>query len=188
MPKREHVEVDGRELALSNLNKVFFPENGFTKGEVIAFYSEIAATIVPHLRDRPLTLKRYPDGIEGEHFYEKNAPSHTPSWVKRHAVPRSEGGGHIHYILCNDKPTLVWATNLGDIEKHVLLARAPQIGCPTSLVFDLDPGEPASVLDCCAVALHLNEVFESLGLKCFAKVSGSKGLHLAVPLNTNDDL
>ena len=184
MPKREHVEVDGRELALSNLNKVFFPENGFTKGEVIAFYSEIAATIVPHLRDRPLTLKRYPDGIEGEHFYEKNAPSHTPSWVKRHAVPRSEGGGHIHYILCNDKPTLVWATNLGDIEKHVLLARAPHIDCPTSLVFDLDPGEPASILDCCRVALHLNEVFESLGLKCFAKVSGSKGLHLAVPLNT----
>ena len=184
MPKREHVEIDGRELALSNLNKVFFPENGFTKGEVLAFYSEIAATIVPHLRDRPLTLKRYPDGIEGEHFYEKNAPSHTPSWVKRHAVPRSEGGGHIHYILCNDKPTLVWATNLGDIEKHVLLARAPHIDCPTSLVFDLDPGEPASVLDCCAVALHLNEVFGSLGLKCFAKVSGSKGLHLAVPLNT----
>jgi bifunctional non-homologous end joining protein LigD len=184
MPKREHVEVDGRELALSNLNKVFFPENGFTKGEVIAFYSEIAATILPHLRDRPLTLKRYPDGIEGEHFYEKNAPSHTPSWVKRYAVPRSEGGGHIHYILCNDKPTLVWATNLGDIEKHVLLARAPDIGCPTSLVFDLDPGEPASILDCCRVALHLNEVFQSLGLKCFVKVSGSKGLHLAVPLNT----
>ncbi len=184
MPKREHVEVDGRELTLSNLNKGFFPDNGFTKGEVIAFYSEIAATIVPHLRDRPLTLKRYPDGIEGEHFYEKNAPSHTPSWVKRFPVPRSEGSGHIHYILCNDKPTLVWATNLGDIEKHVLLARAPNIGCPTSLVFDLDPGEPADILDCGRVALHLNDVFQSLGLKCFVKVSGSKGLHLAVPLNT----
>ena len=184
MPIREHVEVDGRELALSNLKKVFFPENGFTKGEVIAFYSEIAATVLPHLRDRPLTLKRYPDGVEGEHFYEKNAPSHTPSWVKRFAVPRSEGGGHIHYILCNDKPTLVWVTNLGDIEKHVLLARAPDIGCPTSLVFDLDPGEPADVLDCGRVALHLNEVFASLGLECFVKVSGSKGLHLTVPLNT----
>ena len=184
MPMREHVEVDGRELALSNLKKVFFPENGFTKGEVIAFYSEIAATVLPHLRDRPLTLKRYPDGVEGEHFYEKNAPSHTPSWVKRFAVPRSEGGGHIHYVLCNDKPTLVWVTNLGDIEKHVLLARAPDIGCPTSLVFDLDPGEPADVLDCGRVALHLNEVFASLGLECFVKVSGSKGLHLTVPLNT----
>ena len=188
MPKREHVQVDGRELALSNLNKVFFPENGFTKGEVIAFYSEIAATIVPHLRDRPLTLKRYPDGIEGGHFYEKNAPSHTPSWVKRFAVPRSEGAGHIHYILCNDQSTLVWVTNLGDIEKHVLLAHAPDIGRPTSLVFDLDPGEPADILDCGRVALHLNDVFESLGLQCFVKVSGSKGLHLAVPLNTQDDL
>jgi bifunctional non-homologous end joining protein LigD len=184
MPMREHVEVDGRELALSNLKKVFFPENGFSKGEVIAFYSEIAATVLPHLRDRPLTLKRYPDGVEGEHFYEKNAPSHTPSWVKRFAVPRSEGGGHIHYVLCNDKPTLVWVTNLGDIEKHVLLARAPDISCPTSLVFDLDPGEPADVLDCGRVALHLNEVFASLGLECFVKVSGSKGLHLTVPLNT----
>jgi bifunctional non-homologous end joining protein LigD len=184
MPKREHVEVDGRALALSNLNKVFFPANGFTKGEVIAFYSEIAATILPHLRDRPLTLKRYPDGIEGQHFYEKNAPSHTPAWVKRFAVPRSESAGHIHYVLCNDKPTLVWVSNLGDIEKHVLLARVPHIDCPTSLVFDLDPGEPANLLDCGRVALHLNEVFQSLGLQCFVKVSGSKGLHLAVPLNT----
>ena len=103
--------------------------------------------------------------------------------MKRFAVPRSEGGGHIHYP-CNDKPTLVWVTNLGDIEKHVLLARAPDIDCPTSLVFDLDPGEPADILDCCRVALHLNDVFQSLGLKCFAKVSGSKGLHLGVPLNT----
>jgi bifunctional non-homologous end joining protein LigD len=184
MPKREHVEVDGRELALSNLTKVFFPENGFTKGEVIAFYSEIAAAILPHLRDRPLTLKRYPDGIEGEHFYEKNAPSHTPSWVKRFAVPRSEGGPDIHYVLCNDRPTLVWVSNLGDIEKHVLLARAPNIDCPTSLVFDLDPGEPADILDCGRVALHLRELFASLSLECFVKVSGSKGLHLAVPLNT----
>ena len=184
MPKREHVEVDGRELALSNLNKVFFPDNGFTKGEVIAFYSEIAGTILPHLRDRPLTLKRYPDGIAGQHFYEKNAPSHTPSWVRRFAVPRSEGGPDIHYVLCNDRATLLWVSNLGDIEKHVLLARAPKIGCPTSLVFDLDPGEPADILDCARVALHLKEVFESLGLECFVKVSGSKGLHLTVPLNT----
>ena len=185
MPKREHVEVDGRELTLSNLGKIFFPDKGFTKGEVIAFYSEIAATILPHLTDRPLTLKRYPDGIQGEHFYEKNAPSHTPSWVERLAVPRSEGGPDIHYVLCNDKPTLVWVTNLGDIEKHVLLARAPKIGCPTSLVFDLDPGEPADLLDCGRVALHLRKVFEGLGLQCFVKVSGSKGLHLAVPLNTD---
>ena len=123
MTKKQQIEVDGRELTISNVDKVYLPENGFTKGEVITFYSDIADAILPHLRDRPLTLKRYPDGITGEHFYEKNAPKHTPPWVKRFAVPRSEGGPDINYVLCNDRATLVWATNLGDIEKHVLLAR-----------------------------------------------------------------
>jgi bifunctional non-homologous end joining protein LigD len=184
MSKREHIRIDGRELVISNLRKVFFPDNGFTKGEVIAFYLDIAETILPHLRDRPLTLKRYPDGIAGQHFYEKSAPSHTPSWVKRFAVPRSEGGSDIHYVLCNDPATLVWVSNLGDIEKHVLLACAPAVNRPTSIVFDLDPGEPADILDCGRVALHLKELFESLNLQSFVKVSGSKGLHLAVPLNT----
>ena len=140
MPQREHIEVEGRELAISNLEKIFFPATSFTKGELIAFYSAIADTILPHLRERPLTLKRYPDGVTGKHFYEKNAPVHTPSWVKRFAVPRSEGGSAIHYVLCNDRATLVWVTNLADIEKHVLLARAPELNRPTSLVFDLDPG------------------------------------------------
>jgi bifunctional non-homologous end joining protein LigD len=184
MSKKQQIEVEGRELTVSNLDKVFYPESGFTKGQVIKFYSDIAAAILPHLRDRPLTLKRYPDGITGEHFYEKNAPKHTPSWVKRFAVPRSEGGPDINYVLCNDRATLIWATNLGDIEKHVLLARAPDVNCPTSIVFDLDPGEPAGILECGEVALHLRKVFEGLGLKTFVKVSGSKGLHLAVPLNT----
>lgn len=181
---RQLLEVDGRELSVSNLEKVYYPESGFTKGQVISYYTEIAEVIVPHLRNRPLTLKRYPDGIKGEHFYEKNAPTHTPSWVKRVAVPRSEGDGEIRYILCNDRATLLWATNLGDIEKHVLLGRAPHVERPTSLVFDLDPGEGADILDCCEVALHLKEVFDSLSLESFAKVSGSKGLHLTVPLNT----
>ena len=184
MPKKEQIEVEGRELTISNLDKVFYPESGYTKGQVIAFYSQIAEAIIPHLRDRPLTLKRYPDGITGEHFYEKNAPKHTPPWVKRFAVPRSEGGPHINYVLCNDRATLLWATNLGDIEKHVLLARVPDVHCPTSIVFDLDPGEPAGILECGEVALHLKKVFEGLGLETFVKVSGSKGLHLAVPLNT----
>ena len=160
--KLQHLQVDGRELAISNLDKVFFPESGFTKGEVIAFYSEIAEAILPHLQDRPLTLKRYPDGIAGEHFYEKNAPKHTPPWVKRFAVPRSEGGPDINYMLCNDRATLIWATNLGDIEKHVLLARAPELNRPTSVVFDLDPGEPAGILDCGEVALHLKKLFDAL--------------------------
>lgn len=180
---RQILEVDGRELSVSNLEKVYYPESGFTKGQVIGYYTEMAETILPHLRNRPLTLKRYPDGIRGEHFYEKNAPTHTPGWVKRVAVPKSEGEGEIRYILCNDWATLLWVTNLGDIEKHVLLGRAPHVERPTSLVFDLDPGEGADILDCCEVALHLKEVFDSLSLESFAKVSGSKGLHLTVPLN-----
>lgn len=184
MKKKQELEVDGRTIVVSNLEKVFYPESGFTKGEVLAFYSAIADTILPHLRDRPLTMKRYPDGVTGEHFYEKNAPAHTPSWVKRFAVPRSEGGEDIRYVLCNDRATLIWATNLGDIEKHVFLAHAPDLNRPTSIVFDLDPGEPAGILDCGRVALHLKEVFAQMGLESLVKVSGSKGLHLTVPLNT----
>src|SRR4051794_13194049 len=114
MPKKQIIEIDGRELAVSNLEKVYFPESGFQKGEVIEFYSKIAEVLLPHLHDRPLTLKRYPEGVTGEHFYEKNAPKHTPEWIERFAVPRSEGDGAINYILCNDRATLVWATNLGD--------------------------------------------------------------------------
>ena len=183
MPKKQVVNIDGRELTLSNPEKVFFPASGFTKGEVVAFYSEIADFILPHLRDRPLTLKRYPDGITGEHFYEKNAPSHTPAWVKRFAVPRSGGGSDIQYILCNDRPTLLWATNLADIEKHVLLSHAPDLDHPTSVVFDLDPGEPAGLIECGRTALRLKAIFDAWHLQSFVKVSGSKGLHLTVPLN-----
>jgi bifunctional non-homologous end joining protein LigD len=183
MPGKQQTVVEGRELTISNVEKIYFPGNGFTKGQVISFYSEIAEAVLPHLRNRPLTLKRFPEGIAGQHFYEKNAPSHTPSWVERFAVPRSEGGSDIRYVLCNDRPTLVWVTNLGDIEKHVLLAVAPDLDRPTSLVFDLDPGEPAGILDCGRVALHLKDLFEALSLQPFVKVSGSKGLHLIVPLN-----
>ena len=182
--KKQNIEVEGREVTISNVEKVFYPKSGYTKGEVIQFYSQIADAILPHLHNRPLTLKRYPDGILAEHFYEKNAPKHTPPWVKRFAVPRSEGGPDINYVLCNDRATLVWATNLGDIEKHVLLSQVPELNRPTSVVFDLDPGEPASILDCGKVALHLKGVFDALKLKSFVKVSGSKGLHLSVPLNS----
>lgn len=184
MPKKHQIQVDGRDVSISNVEKVFFPESGFTKGDVIGFYNDIAETILPHLRDRPLTLKRYPDGISAEHFYEKNAPSHKPPWVETFAAPRSEGGADINYVLCNDRATLIWATNLGDIEKHVLLAQAPDLNRPTSVVFDLDPGDGADILDCAEIALHLKTVFAALRLECFAKVSGSKGIHLAVPLNT----
>ncbi len=185
MTTNQQIKVDRHELTISNVGKIFFPESGFTKGEVIRFYSDIAETILPHLRDRPLTMKRYPDGITGEFFYEKNAPAHTPPWVERFAVPRSEGGADIQYLLCNDRATLLWATNLGDIEKHVLLARAPKVHRPTSVVFDLDPGEGAGIVECGEVALHLRQVFAALKLECLVKVSGSKGLHLSVPLNTD---
>jgi bifunctional non-homologous end joining protein LigD len=131
----------------------------------------------------PATLKRFPEGITGEHFYEKNAPVHTPPWVKRFSVLRSEGGSDIRYVLCNDQATLVWVTNLADIEKHALLAVSPDLQRPTSLVFDLDPGEPAGILECGRVALHLKDLLENLNLQSFVKVSGSKGLHLVVPLN-----
>jgi bifunctional non-homologous end joining protein LigD len=184
MPQKQIIQLGGREIALSNLEKTYFPESGFTKGEVIAFYREVAKTILPHLRDRPLTMKRYPDGIEGKFFYEKNAPVHTPEWVKTFAVPRSEGGSDINYILCNDQATLIWVANLGDIEKHVLLARVPDLNQPTAIVFDLDPGEPADILDCGRVALHLKGLFDALKLESFVKVSGSKGLHMSVPLNS----
>ncbi|MGZ5537539.1 MAG: non-homologous end-joining DNA ligase [Chthoniobacterales bacterium] len=184
MVKRQQtVKAGARELTLSNLDKVFYPGSGFTKGEVIGFYDAIAEVILPHLRDRPLTMKRFPEGIAGEHFYEKNAPKHTPSWVKTFPIPREEGGSDINYILCNDRATLLWATNLADIEKHVLLARVPEVNHPTSIVFDLDPGEPAGILDCAEIALHLKKLFAAWGLQVFVKVSGSKGLHLSVPLN-----
>ncbi len=181
--KSEKIEIDGRELTISNGDKVYFPESGFTKGEVVAFYSEIADVIVPHLRDRPLTMKRFPEGVNGEFFYEKNAPTHTPKWIQTFQVPRSEDGAAINYILCNDRATLLWATNLGDIEKHVLLARVPELNQPTSVIFDLDPGEPANIIDCGRVALRLREIFAAWDLQSFVKVSGSKGLHLTVPLN-----
>ena len=182
MPKSQQLTVGGKTFAVSNVEKVYFPGSGFKKGEALAFYSEIAGTVLPHLKNRPLTLKRYPDGVTGEPFYEKNAPAHTPAWVKTFAVPRSEGGT-IRYILCNDLATLLWTTNLGDIEKHVLLARTPTLGCPTAMVFDLDPGDGVGILECGRVALRLKATLDALGLQSFVKVSGSKGLHLSVPLN-----
>jgi bifunctional non-homologous end joining protein LigD len=181
---KQHLQAGGREITVSNLDKVFYPESGFTKGEVIRYYTGIAEFILPHLRARPLTLKRYPEGVTGQHFYEKNAPSYTPAWVERFGVPRTDGSGEIKYVLCNDVATLVWATNLGDIEKHVLLACAPELDHPTQIVFDLDPGEPAGMIECARVALHLRGLFEAWGLQSFVKVSGSKGLHLSVPLNS----
>lgn len=161
-----------------------YPGTGFTKGQVIDYYTRVAPYLLPHLKDRPITLKRFPDGIAGEHFYEKDAPSFTPVWVKTFPIPRSGGNSMIDYILINDLPTLVWSANLANLEIHPFLSKAPDIDVPTMVVFDLDPGEGADILDSCQAAFLVKELLDQLKLKCWVKVSGSKGIHLHVPLNT----
>jgi bifunctional non-homologous end joining protein LigD len=177
------VEVDGRQMTLSNLQKVMFPEVGFTKGQVIDYYTRIAPVLLPHLKGRPLTLKRYPDGVDGPFFYEKNCPDHRPRWVKTAAVWSDSNGRDIEYCLAQDLPTLVWAANLADLEMHTPMALARSIQRPTAVVFDLDPGPPADVITCARVALLLREVLAEDGLTAFVKTSGSKGMQLYVPLN-----
>jgi bifunctional non-homologous end joining protein LigD len=173
-------EVAGREVKLSNLDKVLYPEVGFAKRDVIEYFARIAPTVLPHLEGRALTLKRYPNGVDANYFYEKNAPSHRPEWVTTARV------GDIDYVVCNDEATLVWLANLADLELHTSLALAAEPERPTLLAFDLDPGEPATVVECCQVALLLRGMFEGLGLECFAKTSGSKGMQVYVPLNDDD--
>jgi bifunctional non-homologous end joining protein LigD len=178
------VDVAGRRLALTNLDKVFYPATGFTKRDVIDYYTRAAPALLPHLRDRPLTLKRYPDGAAGPFFYEKRCPSHRPSWVKTAEVWSERSQGAIRFCVVNDLPSLVWAVNLADLEMHTYLHRAPDVETPTAVVFDLDPGAPADVVHCCEVALLLRRLFDRLGLASYAKASGSKGLQLYLPLNT----
>jgi bifunctional non-homologous end joining protein LigD len=177
------LRVDGRELAVSNLDKVLYPATGFTKGDLIDAYADLAEVLLPHLRGRPVTLKRYPDGVDGKFFYEKRSPKHRPDWVATARLPSDSAKGEIDYTLIEDLPTLVWAANLADIELHVALARADDQDHPESLVFDLDPGAPADILDCADVALRIRALFTQLGLDCYPKTSGSKGIHLHVPLN-----
>ena len=176
-----HVEVEGRQLRLTNLDKVLYPVPGFTKGQVIDYYTRIAPHLLPHLRGRPLTLKRYPNGVEGQHFYEKQCPSHRPDWVRTAAIAVSRKT--IDFCLCDDLPTLVWAANLADLELHPSLSLAEAIGHPTTLAFDLDPGEPAGIIECCEVACLLRDLLDQLGLECFPKTSGSKGMQLYAPLD-----
>ena len=178
------VEIQGRNLKLSNLEKVLYPATGFNKKDVIDYYVRIAPAIIPHLAGRPLTRKRYPDGVEGEPFFEKNAPMHRPDWVKTAPIWSSHNRRTIHYVLADDLPTLVWLANLAALELHPSLSLATNIECPTDMVFDLDPGPPANIVQCCQVGLWLREIFEHFGLKSFPKTSGSKGLQIYVPLNT----
>ena len=177
-------KTDRKPLVLTNLDKVMYPDNGFTKGQVIEYYNSIAPYILPYIENRPITLKRYPNGIAGQHFYEKEAPSHTPHWVKKFQIARSSENSVINYILINDAATLLWSANLANLEIHPFLAKAPQINRPTMVVFDLDPGAKADILKSCEVALLLKNLLDRLKLKSFVKLSGSKGIHLHVPLNT----
>ena len=178
------VTVDGRDIRLSNLDKVLYPKPGFTKGEVIDYYARVSPVLIPHLHGRPLTMKRYPDGVEGQFFYEKQCPSHRPDWVETAAIWSRHNRRNIDFCLANDLPTLVWAANLADLELHTSLSLASAIDRPTMMVFDLDPGAPATIVDCCKVGLWVRELFEGVGLETFAKTSGSKGLQVYVPLNT----
>jgi bifunctional non-homologous end joining protein LigD len=191
--KNVEVSIDGHRVKLSNLDKVMYPAVGFTKGQVIDYYSRIGPPALAHLRGRALTLKRYPDGVEGNFFYEKQCPSHRPDWVRTESVfargegrygRASRGPRNIDFCVVDDLATLVWVANLASLELHTSLAPAAEIEHPTTIAFDLDPGEPAGLLECARVACLLRDLFERLKLQCFPKTSGSKGIQVYVPLNT----
>jgi bifunctional non-homologous end joining protein LigD len=180
----KRLRVAGHEIELTNLDKVMYPETGFTKGQVIDYYTRVSRWLLPHLKDRPITQVRFPNGVTGKHFYEKNAPSFTPKWIETFSVPRTSREATIRYILINDLAALVWSATMANLEIHPFLARAPRLDTPTMVVFDLDPGEGADILASCEVALMVRELLDRLKLESVVKVSGSKGIHLHVPLNT----
>ena len=177
------VEIGGRRLRLSNLHKVFYPATGFTKGDVLDYYVRIAPALLPHLSDRPLTLKRYPDGAAGPFFYEKRCPAHRPPWIRTEPVRSGRSQDVIRFCVVDDLAALVWAVQLADLEMHTYLHRLPRVDEPTAMVFDLDPGPPADAVQCCEVALLVRRFLDRLGLASFAKTSGSKGVQVYVPLN-----
>ena len=184
MASDQNVEVGGRQLKLTNLDKVLYPKAGFTKGQVIDYYARVAPALVPHLAGKPLTLKRYPNGVDQQFFFEKNATKHRPEWVKTAPIWSEGNKRNVNYILADDLATLIWVANLAAIELHPSLSLAKDITCPRSIVFDLDPGPPANIIQCCQVAFWLRAIFERFGLESFPKTSGSKGLQIYVPLNT----
>ena len=182
--RTEHtVEVDGRRLKVSNLAKVLYPEAGFTKAEVIDYYVRVAPVMLPHIADRGVTLRRYPNGVDAKSFFEKRCPSHRPDWIGTFAGP-GDRGGTIGYCALDSTAALAWAANMAALELHAPMARGTDIDAPTMCVFDLDPGLPADIHSCAEVALDIRAVLADLaGLECLAKTSGSKGLQLYVPLN-----
>src|SRR5438309_3155021 len=184
MSESSTVDIQGKHLKLTNLEKVLYPAAGFTKGQVIDYYARIAPVLIPQLAGKPLTLKRYPNGVDQQFFFEKNATKHRPEWVK--TAPIWSEGNHrdVNYILANDLATLVWMANLAAIELHPSLSLAADIESPRSMVFDLGPGLPASIVQCCQVAVWLRAIFDHFKLQSFPKTSGSKGMQIYVPLNT----
>jgi bifunctional non-homologous end joining protein LigD len=184
-PNQSELDVEGKRLIVSNLDKVLYPKAGFTKGQVLDYYIRIAPVLLPHLKGRPLTLKRYPDGVEGEFFYEKQCPAYRPDWVNTTSVWNRSKGAETQLCVADDLPTLIWAANLADLELHTYLAKGKDMQRPTMIVFDLDPGPPAGILQCAQVGCWLRDVLERLNLETFPKTSGSKGLQVYIPLNTS---
>ncbi len=180
---RTELQIGDRTVSVSNLQKVLYPKAGFTKADVIDYYVKIGPTVLPHLRMRPLTLKRYPDGVDHPFFYEKKCPSSRPKWLTTTAVWSEGNQADIHYCTLGDIAGLVWAANLADLELHTFMACAPNVQRPTMMVFDLDPGAPADIVLCCRVGLRLRDLLKSVDLESFPKTSGSKGLQVYVPFN-----
>jgi bifunctional non-homologous end joining protein LigD len=184
--ERTTVHIDDRTLSVSNLDKVLYPAVGFTKGEVIDYYARIAPVMVPHLAGRCVTFRRFPNGVDGQTFFEKRCPKHRPEWVGVAPGP-GDGGDNIDYCLLEDRPALVWAANLAALELHTPMSLASDLDTPTMVVFDLDPGPGTAIPECAALAVAIRELLGQLSLRCWAKTSGSKGLQLYVPLNTPTD-
>jgi bifunctional non-homologous end joining protein LigD len=180
---RTTVRVGERELSVSNLDKVLYPETGTTKAEVLRYYVDVAEVMLPHLAGRPVTLKRFPDGVEAEGFFEKRCPPHAPDWIGRVQLGREGREKVVDHCDLGEVAALAWAANLGALELHVTMGAAPDTTVPTAVVFDLDPGAPADVRTCAEVALLVREVLEGLGLRAFPKTSGSKGLQVYVPVH-----
>jgi bifunctional non-homologous end joining protein LigD len=185
--EKVRVRVDHRELTLTNLDKVLYPEAGFTKAEVIDYYTRVAPVMLPHLRGRPVTVKRYPNGVDGPFFFEKNRPAHTPAWVRTARLPApgsTKDRDTIDYAIVDDLPTLVYLASLAALEFHTPMWRVDEQNRPQkpdTMVFDLDPGAPATIVECCRVALRLREVLREDGLDGCPKTSGNKGMQVYVP-------
>ena len=177
MTARSEVKVGDRTLSVSNLDKVLWPATGFTKGQLIDYYARVAEVMVPHLQARPITMRRWPEGVKGQSFFQKNCPQHRPEWMGAVRM------GDVDYCLINEPAALVWAANMASIELHPGLAREPELDVPTALVLDLDPGPPADVITCAEVAVLLRGYLDRMHLRAWPKTSGSKGLQLYVPLN-----